>query len=81
MAKNTVKNTTVTYDPKTRVGKVYARLVANPNGISKEKLYKGLDKAHVSFAWIKIHGNTHKTWRVANLKNGNVKLIPLQKVA
>ena len=68
--------TVVNYDPKTTIGKVYARLVANPNGISKEKLYKGLDKnAFNAFAWIKIHGRNFKTWKIADLNNGNVKLI------
>lgn len=80
MATKTTKTTkanktTVEYNPKTPIGKLYARLVANPGGISKEKLYKGIENAKTYFAWIKIHGTNFGTWRIANLKSGNVKIV------
>lgn len=77
-AKTSKKNNVVTpnFDPKKGTGKIYARLVKAGNaGITKEALYKGIEKAFNRFAWVKIFGAKTGAFRVANLKSGKVRLV------
>jgi len=56
----------VTYNPKTPIGKLFAKLLAaKGKPVAKETLYKGVGvNAPKLLAWVLIHGRTGGLWTV-----------------